>query len=270
MNFDRFLSTVKNKAVIALSKVEIFWKLSASKYFFTRKKLPLTIITAADTSHYKSLINLLSSISKYEKSVEVSVWDLGFTSEELASINKYFPNYKISKFEFAKYPEHFNLQIRAGEYAWKPAIIFEESKKSLGLILWLDAGDLITKKLYWIRKFIEFSGFYSPYSSGSIIDWTHPEMLKKFRITGSELFKRNLNGAIVGFDVSQNKSKELLKAWFDCALDKNCIAPIGSSRDNHRQDQAALTCLSYAYGLAPKGLSAVNRKSLGIIQHQDV
>lgn len=32
-------------------------------------------------------------------------------------------------------------------------------------------------------------------------------------------------------------------------MDKDCIAPEGSNRDNHRQDQAALSVLAHMYGL---------------------
>lgn len=47
----------------------------------------------------------------------------------------------------------------------------------------------------------------------------------------------------VGFDTSQPAASALLDAWLDCALHLQCIAPVGSHRGNHRQDQAALSLL---------------------------
>ena len=52
------------------------------------------------------------------------------------------------------------------------------------------------------------------------------------------------NGAIVGFDRLSPKFMPMLLAWIGCASDEACIAPQGSSRTNHRQDQAALTLLA--------------------------
>ena len=49
------------------------------------------------------------------------------------------------------------------------------------------------------------------------------------------------NGAIVGLQTCSR----LLWEWAQCASIKACIAPPGSSRGNHRQDQSALTLLLY-------------------------
>ena len=40
-----------------------------------------------------------------------------------------------------------------------------------------------------------------------------------------------------------------LRGWRECSLDVECIAPSGSHRGNHRQDQAALTVLAWLHGL---------------------
>ena len=36
----------------------------------------------------------------------------------------------------------------------------------------------------------------------------------------------------------------MLGAWIACVSDEACVAPPGTSRTNHRQDQAALTLLA--------------------------
>uniref|UniRef100_A0A7S2SWB4 Uncharacterized protein n=1 Tax=Rhizochromulina marina TaxID=1034831 RepID=A0A7S2SWB4_9STRA len=36
-------------------------------------------------------------------------------------------------------------------------------------------------------------------------------------------------------------SSRVMERWHTCAMKKECICPAGSSRSNHRQDQAALT-----------------------------
>ena len=63
------------------------------------------------------------------------------------------------------------------------------------------------------------------------------------------LSKRNLNGACVAFDTRNQEVMAVISEWGRCALIKDCIAPPGSSRANHRQDQALLTVLAYRSGL---------------------
>ena len=38
--------------------------------------------------------------------------------------------------------------------------------------------------------------------------------------------------------------EDLARPWYECSLIRQCIAPNGSDRSNHRQDQAALTVLA--------------------------
>jgi hypothetical protein len=46
------------------------------------------------------------------------------------------------------------------------------------------------------------------------------------------------NGAILGFDVRKQEVQDLLKTFADLAAIRDCLAPPGSDRSNHRQDQA--------------------------------
>jgi len=56
------------------------------------------------------------------------------------------------------------------------------------------------------------------------------------------------NGAFIGFNTLNPGAKQLLNDWAKCAKNKSCIAPTGSSRENHRQDQAVLTILLWERG----------------------
>lgn len=270
MKMIRNLALVKIRITFLLSKIPLFWLISASRFTLTGQEENLKIITGADSSHSKSLMNLLNSVSFFENSVEVSVWDLGLTESERVELKNKFPEIKLKKFHFEDFPDYFNIKINAGEYAWKPEIIYQEAQDSKSLILWLDAGNMLTGKLTWIRKFIKACGFYSPYSTGTIIDWTHKSMLEKFNLDRKFYFRPNLNGAIVGFDPDSEVGKNLLTIWRSCANDKFCIAPEGSNRSNHRQDQSALTCLAYSGNIVPLRMFRVIRPWLKIKIHQDI
>jgi hypothetical protein len=50
---------------------------------------------------------------------------------------------------------------------------------------------------------------------------------------------------IVGFHGHSAASQDLVREWASCATRRGCIAPEGSSKQNHRQDQTALNLLLY-------------------------
>ena len=51
----------------------------------------------------------------------------------------------------------------------------------------------------------------------------------------------------MGFNTNTNFVRDLLIEFYNCSQIKECIAPYGSSRVNHRQDQAVFTILFYKY-----------------------
>ncbi len=67
---------------------------------------------------------------------------------------------------------------------------------------------------------------------------------------------RNADATLVGFAVgsasggrrARRSSCSVVVPWKACAMAKDCIAPPGSSRENHRQDQAALSYLVHRSG----------------------
>ena len=138
----------------------------------------LTIVTASDTSHFESLKQLIDSIKKYEKHSNLIVFDLGLKVEELNELNNKYPNIEVNKFEFSNYPKHVNLSSQDNyAYAWKPIIIEEILNLSKGLVLWCDAGNLLTRNFNSLKRHIKINGFYSPLSSENIEKWSHPKTL---------------------------------------------------------------------------------------------
>lgn len=125
-------------------------------------------------------------------------------------------------------------------------------------------------------------GILSDMTSGTIEQWTHPDMFTFFEDTwhvSREFFLnrdpplKNCNGAfrcgcaasmfanqvppvtslspaLLGcthqhstwFYQTPNATRGL-EMWAECAKHRECICPIGSTRGNHRQDQAALTLI---------------------------
>jgi len=229
----------------------------------------LTLVTASDTSHARSLENLLASIQSHEPDARVFVYDLGMTAAELGHLKSRF-NYEFRAFEFSKYPAFFDIKVAAGEYAWKPQIIHDVARESREIVCWMDAGNIVTEPLRKLRREARRAGFYSPQSQGTISDFTHPAMLAYFGLPADwKSDFRNLNAACVAFDTGNPGGARLLEEWAQHALIKECIAPQGSSRANHRQDQALLTVLAYRAG-RPRVSRKTARKLLGFKTHRDV
>lgn len=241
-------------------------------FFFFKKKNnedDFSILTGSDSSHFNSLVNLLTSLSEYEKDTKVKIFNLGLTGEEKNYLLNNF-NYEVVDFEFNKYPEFVRRRDKfnkLGSYSWKPIIIYEEYKKNTENLIWLDAGCLINKNLKLIKNIILKNGFYSPQSSDNVKRWTHESTLLKLKVPKEFYKKRNISGGICGFSHNSVLINNLISDWYKYSINKEIISPPGSSRLNHRQDQALLTLLVHFYQLSnstPRG-----HRIFGILRHQD-
>jgi len=228
-----------------------------------------TILTGSDSSHFNSLINLLKTLEIHESESKIKIVDLGMSKEEIDFIENNF-NFKIFPFDFDNYPDFVNTRDefeKLGSYAWKPISIFNEYTTQDRDVIWLDAGCLVSKNLKLIKSIILKNGFYSPESSDDIQKWTHPKTLQALNADKNLLKRRNFSGGIVGFAKNNNNSEALLKNWYENSLNNKIISPEGSSRLNHRQDQAILSVLVHQHNLSR--LTPRGHRLFGILRHKD-
>lgn len=216
----------------------------------------LIIVTAANSLYYKTMLNLLNSLDKYENK-HIIIWDLGLLEEEKKNIKKCFNYIEVKQFDFSKYPSFFNIDINAGEYAWKPVIIKKTFEQYDGFILWLDAGCIISHRLNSIRNLIKIYGFYCPYSQDSIQSWTHEKTLDFFKLPKNHYRKKMLSAGIVGINKKSKKTEKIINEWSTLAYKRDVIAPYGSNRNNHRQDQSLLSIIFYKYYKKNPGLCRI-------------
>jgi hypothetical protein len=183
------------------------------------------------------------------------VWDLGLTAVETMEIKKIleerFVEHRFMIFDYSAYPSYFNINVNAGEYAWKPVIIdlSKDMFPSCRWVFWMDSGNVVHEPLHKVREILDKNYLYSPKSLDTIEKWTHPKTLHFFNISSSDplLQKAPRNGAAIAFDRTIDWVQLLLKKWSLGAQIPDCICPSGSSRENHRQDQAVFTLLYYHY-----------------------
>jgi len=237
---------------------------------FRMKIIPqgLVIASGADSTHFKSLVQFIGTVNMYEPHSHLVIFDLGLSRQESSYLKEIYPNIDYRIFDYNRYPSYFNIKVQSGQYAWKPVIIWNVLTEFKDSVVWFDAGCILTQPLFRIRKVLDKYGFYSPVASfsGSIKRWTHPGTVKFLNCDNSLLEERQLAGTVVGFKWNKSAVLELANKWKECALIKECIAPAGSTRDNHRQDQAILAILAYQHGLAQK----IPQRFLGFKIHQDI
>lgn len=185
-------------------------------------------------------------------------------------------SFRYFTFNFSSAPKHCALTRES--YAWKTEIMgFEilDSVESRGLapVLWLDAGDRLIAPLGKILASARENGVSAGHSSGYALQWTHQLMLSFFEAR-HWMRKGDLTpghtpcaSGLIVFDRDNARTiSRIVRRWHACGVREACIAPLGSSRANHRQDQAALTLLFIA-ARVPKGCSYDSPLGLDIVQH---
>jgi hypothetical protein len=214
---------------------------------------------------------MLASLRALDARVEC--YDLGLTASEQRALPRWDGLF-YHKFDYAKYPAHVNVEVNAGEYAWKPIIVSDVVERTRASarpedVLWSDAGSYFEALDPIARRVRDSEGLWIRTSSGTMRTWTHPSMLEHFK-TGVEEYgdRPNADATLIGFAtghpsgvVRDRVYHELIVPWKACAMTKDCIAPSGSSRRNHRQDQAALSCLVHKGGF---GFARDTRRDVGV------
>lgn len=260
MHCRRLLSRISNG---------VRWYLSAAWFLRYPTSDALHFVTGADSSHFHVMLGLLESVRKHEPDATISVWDLGLTSQERQMLQSLQPGAILSKFDFDQYPSFFDIRKDAGGYAWKPTLFAQEVAQQGRLTIWMDAGDLITGRLDWIRRFTRAHGFYSVFSAGTIADWTFPTTRRRMDVDAHLAQQPNLASGLVAVDPQRAAARKVIADWAALAMDQEVIAPVGSSKANHRQDQAVLTILAHKAGLFDRRAFQMRTPPVHVLFHQD-
>lgn len=211
-------------------------------------KKNLVFVTGADDSFFESLVQLVDHFQNKFPNNTLIVYSLGINKNKLSNLISNYPNIIVEQFNFDEYPSFYSKRDnfkKLGSYAWKSAIIYEVISEYQSQVIWMDTGNLVKGKLIFLRIVLTAFGFISPFSIGSIKEWTHPNVLNVLSVKSYISKKRNLTGGLVGFDYSNENSMKLLQDWFTLSKKEKFISPPDSDRSNHRQDQSLLSILYY-------------------------
>jgi hypothetical protein len=244
----------------------------------------INYITASDSSHEKSLLNLVASITHSSSDSKIYVWDLGMSESSVNSLLLMSDRVSVTRFDFQSKPAHFSMHQKSGSYAWKSWCILEvfENLRDGSILIWLDAGCLVSKNLSELHSITRFLGFFMKMSDGKVSKWTHPLTLQALtHKRNSDLSptrlanQRNFSAAVICLDSKRVWVRRILNEWANLSLEESVISPEGSDKTNHRFDQSLLTIILYQRLsifrlVAWKLIAFIPYGLLGVRIHQDV
>ena len=237
----------------------------------------IVLVTAASDNHLYSLLQLINTIYAHERGLTVYVYDIGFSEESIQKIKSFTQNYHtktmniiLKKFDFEKWGlKRSDLK----DFGWKAPII-HETYEEVGAkkIIWSDAGNMLVSNLDELISFLNKNKIYSPTTGHSIRGETyggliHPDTVLKMDV-GVSIDLPSRGGGVIGLDFSSDWASNFLKEFVSFSLDKSVIAPEGSSKRNHRQDQAVFSLLYEKYR-AVYGFERP-RARIGLDTHYDI
>ncbi len=112
----------------------------------------------------------------------------------------------------------------------------------------MDAGCGITGPLWAERNVIHHFGFYSPYSRTTVGELTYPTSMNEYMDSRTHIGnKQMLSSGCVGIRVEDDKAATVIAQWNIESKVLDVLAPDGSNRQNHRQDQSVLSLVYYAH-----------------------
>ena len=153
-------------------------------------------------------------------------------------------------FGLASGPQHLR---ELHNYAWK-ALVLKDAILHHDSILWTDAGSDFRASPEPLSGQLEREGHL--FFQGQDEDMSRKSHPGCYRALGTDIGrfagKPHFAGGLQGYTRSGRAHSRILEPMFRCAMEKQCIAPPGSSLDNHRFDQTVLSILAYQSELAIK------------------
>jgi len=207
----------------------------------------MVILTGANSLYFLGLANLVGSIHFWAPDHDVIVYDLGLTKPFAAEVRRWRKTTLVSDFA----PEHAPAHWRTPRlYAWKPLAIHHALLRHPS-VLWIDAGSDLRAPVAEIQAYLEQDGHL--FVQGQDLDMTLMSHDITYAALGTQkarfIGKQHFAGNLQGYTQNGQARMLILEPFYQCALNRDCIAPAGSDLSNHRFDQTVLSILIYQSGL---------------------
>ena len=205
----------------------------------------MVVITGADKNYFSVLENFVGSLSYWGPKYRFVVYNLGMSQAQLNVVRTWenLLDLKWADGIPAHYPDHVRI---AKVYAWKP-IAINESVHEYRSIFWLDAGATFVGSLEPIEFILHRHGLFLGQGQDNPMYYlSHPGTYKAFgRERETFGWRPHYAGGIQGHVFPSRYIDTVVIPNAVCALDRSCIAPQGSSLQNHRFDQTTLSIMAH-------------------------
>ena len=213
------------------------------------------VVSAVSDDHVGELTVMISTVQKVMPLRGVIVYNLGLTQKNQARLAA-FCNTTVRDYR----SEYQHLIAQLYTYRFKPLLI-HSALDEFGAVVYADSSIRFTASITGIPMLSHGYGLamFGPEGTSPLHKFTHDGMLQYFGVTRRDV--TNATIAIGGINVwldGPYASRTVLNQWFECVLDKNCIAPPGATLFGcdfklgniegkyigcHRYDQSALSVI---------------------------
>ena len=257
--YDTFLKNLDNYSPREFISSTVSVKQCAENFeriFLHKKnnKKEFKLLTCANKNYFNALKQFINNVKRenieFDKFI---VYDIGLTKDqenELYILQAAY-GFNIYKLDFSKYPEHVNLNLEQwnglnNSYAFKPIIIHKVLQNINTPLIYLDCGcefsnDTINGILHNISKNHFYISIANNKNSIESTELNYKTTLDYFNIKKTDIITCSAN--YMGIEYNNEATKTIINEWYNYSMKKEIISPIGSNRNNHRQDQTILSCI---------------------------
>ncbi len=217
------------------------------------------LITAASERYVRRrmLDNLIGSLHFWEPSSTIVVYDLGFTPESRSKVMSW-SDVVLRDLAPAvlrvlnETPPH---TLQASSYAFK-ALVIQDALLTARSVLWIDANCEARRPLDEVFYHLQNKGHFlveHPYRFPTT-QFHHPDAVSQLGCVVEDFSRQHCATTFVGVVRGSWFATEVLPRLVACMRDPTCVNPVGSSRENHRQEQTALNSILCALEAPSDGI----------------
>jgi len=222
------------------------------------------LVTAASERYVqrRMLDNLVGSLHFWEPNTSIVVYDLGFTPASRSKVLSWL-NVELRDLAPAvqrvlnETPPH---TLQASSYAFK-ALVIQDALRTARSVLWIDANCELRRPLDEVFYLLQEQGHFlveHPYRFPTT-QFHHPDAVARLGCFIEDFARQHCATTFVGVVQGSWFSTEVLPRLVECMRDSECVNPIGSSRDNHRQEQTALNSILCALQAPRDGICLASK-----------